>query len=55
MKNTKSKATLITLEALIALSLAFAIVFIVHAIARAIPASTINNHSTAPRAQPQAR
>ena len=35
MKDTKSKATLIALEALIALSLAFAIVFTVHAIARA--------------------
>jgi uncharacterized membrane protein YgcG len=35
VKNTKSKATMIALEALIALSLAFAIIFTVHAIARA--------------------
>jgi len=35
MKQTRSKATIIALEALIALSLAFAIVFTVHTISRA--------------------
>ena len=40
MKQTRSKATIIALEALIALSLAFAIVFTVHTISRA------QNHQT---------